>query len=750
MATDLMSPSDVGSGFGGNMNAHHNSNNDLNSSYQNTPESAIGLPSEAELVLLTLDYLRDLRRQYPSHLLLQTEGVDADYLTMACWALNRSLTAPAQLLAANGNDAYFMQSDNDKAAANNSNKQHSNKKDFDKHKHKSFPSLVAMEQEILSDESTQQNGNNAAGEKKETADKDTTQQELDEYDCYEYDDGHASNSHRFYPLSGLASGPSLTSALQLGEIAAAGLSGLGARSRLAAERDIIQSPLFDQFVQAVQQKGFFDDPDNDIVLSDTAKDKARLERQTAVYEDRFRKVVAKFRTKLATKADVDVSGDLLAMSAADQQRKRRAYRIQAGLNGTLGNDNDNDDGDGYTDIAGSTVSTNVESAAGSYFGRVNRASKLLFGGHHNGGGGGGGGGESDKDSSISVGNPVDLDEAERLKNVGNTHMQNKEYQPATDLYTQALKLSPAGPNSHVYFSNRAAALVSMKQFHDAILDSERSLALKPDYGKAHARLGLAHFLLGNYRQAMEAYTVSLKYEPDNKSSKNYLEKAAKRLAELGESIPGNAQTSYSVVSEWDRSSRHMSSEDRQKVVDQREAEKSKVQGNSAMASRAYAQALEAYSQAIKLSPNGPQSHVYYSNRAASLCYLERYQDAEKDSLKSLELNPSYGKAHARLGLSRFFSHDYAGAVEAYTAALQFDQDNSASKSYLAKAMAKLDETEKDAATRHMMEDPDMRNLAAKALASSPTTNRRLADPEMQDYGKAMSNHPSVMAAAMRK
>lgn len=748
MATELTSPSDVGSGFGvhhHNQNHNHNHSthdNDNDISYQNTPESSIGLPTEAELVLLCLDYLRDLRRQYPVDLLNQTEGVDADYLTMACWALNRSLVQPAQLRAENGNDAYFMEhsaANSDKAK----NSMQHNKKEYNVHKHKSYPSLVAMEQEILSDEkdvkkaaNKNANSGTTAGVKKDYDPQD------DGYDCYEYDDGHPSNSHRFYPLSGLSSGGQLTSALQLGEIVAAGLSGLGARSRLAAERDIIQSPLFSQFVQAVQIKGFFDDPDNDIVLQHPGKEKARLERQTAVYEDRFRKVVAKFRTKLATKADADVSGDLLAMAAADQQRKRRAWRIQAGLNGTL-----DDEDDGYTD-AGSAVSTQVESAVGSYFGRVNRASTLLFGRHN---GGGNGGGESDKDSNISVGgNPADLEEAERLKNVGNTHMQNKEYQPATDLYTQALKLSPAGPNSHVYFSNRAAALVSMKQFHEAILDSERSLALKPDYGKAHARLGLAHFLLGNYRQAMEAYTVSLKYEPDNKSSKNYLEKAAKRLAELGESIHGNAQTSYSVVSEWDRSSRHMSSEDRQKVVDQREAEKFKVQGNSAMASRAYAEALDAYSQAIQLSPKGPQSHVYYSNRAASLCYLERYQDAETDSLKSLELNPSYGKAHARLGLSRFFSHDYVGAVEAYTAALQFDQDNSASKSYLAKAMAKLDETEREAATRRMMEDPDMRNLAAKALASP--TNRHSADPEMQDYAKKpMSNQQtSVMTAAVRK
>lgn len=109
-----------------------------------------------------------------------------------------------------------------------------------------------------------------------------------------------------------------------------------------------------------------------------------------------------------------------------------------------------------------------------------------------------------------------------------------------------------------------------------------------------------------------------------------------------------------------------------------------------MARRDYVSALDAYSQAITCSPDGPQSHVYYSNRAAALCYLERYHDAVRDSEKSLELSPTYGKAHARLGLSRFFLHDYAGAVEAYTAALEYDPDNVASKSYLAKAKTRLE------------------------------------------------------------
>jgi tetratricopeptide (TPR) repeat protein len=290
------------------------------------------------------------------------------------------------------------------------------------------------------------------------------------------------------------------------------------------------------------------------------------------------------------------------------------------------------------------------------------------------------------DSFAVVPHPVDMEEAEKLKNRGNAHMQNKEFELAVEQYTAALKLSPAGPQSHVYFSNRAAALVSLKKFQDAIADSERSLALKPDYSKAHARLGLAHFLLGNYRQAVEAYTVSLKYEPDNKSSRTYLEKSAKKLAESGEGGVSSSPiaTSYSVVSEWDKHNVSAALE---------EAERYKNRGNALMQSRDYTQAVSMYTRAIQLNPAGPQSYTYFSNRAAALCYLELYADAEEDSLQSLQLKPDYAKAYARLGLSRFFLKNYVGSVEAYTKALEYDPDNAASKSYRAKAMAKLAATQ---------------------------------------------------------
>ena len=176
-----------------------------------------------------------------------------------------------------------------------------------------------------------------------------------------------------------------------------------------------------------------------------------------------------------------------------------------------------------------------------------------------------------------------------------------------------------------------------------------------------------------------------------------------------------------------------------------------------MAQRQYTQALDAYNKAIDCSPEGQQSHVYYSNRAAALCYLERYEEAEKDSLKSLSLKPDYGKAHARLGLSRFFLDDFPGAIHAYTAALKYDPNNAASKSYLAKAKLKWDKQDQERQrtnevnddARRLINDPDMRKMAKKVMSvSSPRSGGQqlMDDPEMINLARKAVHDPTMMAA----
>lgn len=637
--------------------------------------SGLRIPSESELCLLSLDYLRDLRRAYAhKEDLLQAEGLDADWLTLAIFALDRAFAPGLQM----ENDAWKPDTEPIQCSVDN------------------LPSMEEITNEVVYSSNPHANDEGADGPRSPSSDP--MDEDLDAFAWYEYDDMHPSNQHRCFLLKGL--GGAVRGPVSLGEVAAVGLSQLQARPRHEAEDDISKSPLFDQFLQAVKAKGFFKDPENDTPLTDPKEDFERLKRKQLVYQERFQKVVAKFRTKLSLQADKSGDGDAALSDLQYTRRLRNCLKARK---------------------------EHTDQQLSKSFSSVTRLAP----------------------GSTSH---EDLQEAERLKNVGNAHMQQKDYQSASQAYTQALRLSPAGPNSHVYFSNRAAALLSMKKFKEAIGDSERSLALKPDYGKAHARLGLAHFLLGDYRQALEAYKIALKHEPDNKSSRSYLEKAQKRLAKQDDHQTIGA--SFSVVSEWDKSQRGAGTSVAPPDY-QKEAEKLKVLGNQLMAQRQYSQALDVYNKAIDCCPNGAQSHVYYSNRAAALCYLERYREAEQDSMRSLELKPDYGKAHARLGLSRFFLEDYPGAIQAYTAALKFDPGNAASKSYLAKAKLKWDQQGEDFQRGHiidqdarrLMNDPDMKKMAKKVMSvSSGGQQELMEDPEMIQLARKAVHDPTMMAA----
>ena len=62
-----------------------------------------------------------------------------------------------------------------------------------------------------------------------------------------------------------------------------------------------------------------------------------------------------------------------------------------------------------------------------------------------------------------------------MKGIGNRHMANQEFTRAYNANAAALKLSPVGPSSHVFLSNRAAALLSLRQYHSASVDAKRAI-----------------------------------------------------------------------------------------------------------------------------------------------------------------------------------------------------------------------------------------------------------------------------------
>jgi tetratricopeptide (TPR) repeat protein len=324
------------------------------------------------------------------------------------------------------------------------------------------------------------------------------------------------------------------------------------------------------------------------------------------------------------------------------------------------------------------------------------------------------GGEDDNNDMIETYNPVDVQRAEKYKLSGNNYNEAGKFDKAVECYTQALQLCPSGSNSHIYYSNRSAAFLGLERYEDCLDDCERALALKPDYVKAYTRMGWALFYLKEYEYAMDSFEMSMKLDPTNAHTHRdpYLKareawEKEQRQHQQGpreeEQPHTNNQNTYFHDNDNNSPKSATSSQisprtattgiimdeesrrNRESMIREKEADGYKSKGNSYMAQRDWVRAVEAYSTAIQLCPNGPRSYVYFANRSAALCHLQQYEEAELDAADSVALNPEYGKAYARLGLSRFFLEDYHGAVEAYENAIYYEPDNAASKSYLAKA-----------------------------------------------------------------
>ncbi|EOA20686.1 hypothetical protein CARUB_v10001000mg [Capsella rubella] len=119
------------------------------------------------------------------------------------------------------------------------------------------------------------------------------------------------------------------------------------------------------------------------------------------------------------------------------------------------------------------------------------------------------------------------------------------------------------------------------------------------------------------------------------------------------------------------------------------AETFKCQGNKAMQSNLYLEAIELYSFAIALTD---KNAVFYCNRAAAYTQINRCSEAIKDCLKSIEIDPNYSKAYSRLGLAYYAQGKYSDAIEkGFKKALQLDPNNESVKENIRVAEQKLRE-----------------------------------------------------------
>ncbi|XP_076973455.1 small glutamine-rich tetratricopeptide repeat-containing protein beta isoform X2 [Tamandua tetradactyla] len=137
-----------------------------------------------------------------------------------------------------------------------------------------------------------------------------------------------------------------------------------------------------------------------------------------------------------------------------------------------------------------------------------------------------------KNDIVSLSNSVaeDVGKADQLKDEGNNHMKEENYNAAVECYTQAIELDPSNA---VYYCNRAAAQSKLGNYTDAIKDCEKAIGIDSKYSKAYGRMGLALAAMNKFEEAVTSYQKALELDPENDSYKSNLKIAEQKLRETG-------------------------------------------------------------------------------------------------------------------------------------------------------------------------------------------------------------------------
>lgn len=78
------------------------------------------------------------------------------------------------------------------------------------------------------------------------------------------------------------------------------------------------------------------------------------------------------------------------------------------------------------------------------------------------------------------------------------------------MYTEAIDLVPEGHiASAVYYANRAACHLALKNYEAVVSDADKGLKLKPDYVKLLLRRAQANEALGHLEKAFEGIDMHI-------------------------------------------------------------------------------------------------------------------------------------------------------------------------------------------------------------------------------------------------
>ncbi len=118
-------------------------------------------------------------------------------------------------------------------------------------------------------------------------------------------------------------------------------------------------------------------------------------------------------------------------------------------------------------------------------------------------------------------------EADAIKLEGNAHLKAGDFDKAVECYTRCIQLD--GSNA-VYYGNRAAAKMHLKQYSSAVDDSKMAISINSKYARAHERLASCYRSLGMDDLELETLQNAVTEHPGNEQLAQLLSDAQGRKA----------------------------------------------------------------------------------------------------------------------------------------------------------------------------------------------------------------------------
>ncbi|XP_048373219.1 dnaJ homolog subfamily C member 7 isoform X1 [Sphaerodactylus townsendi] len=312
-------------------------------------------------------------------------------------------------------------------------------------------------------------------------------------------------------------------------------------------------------------------------------------------------------------------------------------------------------------------------------------------------------------------------EAESFKEQGNAFYAKKDYNEAYNYYTKAIDTCPSNAS---YYGNRAATLMMLGKFREALGDAQQSIRLDDSFLRGHLREGKCHLCLGNAMAASRCFQRVLELDHKNAQAQQELDNARTVLE-------------YEKIAEVDFEKR-----DFRKVV-------------------------FCMDRALEFAP---ACHRFKILKAECLALLGRYPEAQSVASDILRIDSTNADALYVRGLCLYYEDCIEKAVQFFVQALRMapDHEKACIACRNAKALkAKKDDGNKafkegnyklafDLYTEALAIDPNNRKTNAKLYCNRGTVNSKFAlqlrklDEAIDDCTNAIRLDDTYIKAYLRR